>query len=89
MTLKTTKPGIDPDEFIKGAKADRPGDVQSLLMMSCSQKTIRPFRLSYLSHYGLLLLKKLRPPGLACTTIYLLPLKKKFRDNFFKALLPI
>ena len=22
MTLKTTKPGIDPDEFIKGAKAD-------------------------------------------------------------------
>ena len=27
MTLKTTKPGVDPDEFIKGAKADRPGDV--------------------------------------------------------------
>jgi len=23
MTLKTTKPGVDPDEFIKGAKADR------------------------------------------------------------------
>lgn len=27
MTLKTSKPGVDPDEFIKGAKADRPGDV--------------------------------------------------------------
>ena len=23
MTLKTTKPGSNPDEFIKGAKADR------------------------------------------------------------------
>jgi hypothetical protein len=22
MTLKTTKPGVNPDEFIKGAKAD-------------------------------------------------------------------
>jgi len=27
MTLKTAKPGVDPDEFIKGAKADRSGDV--------------------------------------------------------------
>jgi len=27
MTLKTTKPGVDPDEFIKGAKADRQDSV--------------------------------------------------------------